>query len=210
MPDLELLRDCDIAEWESALTEFRLVCTANAAVSLVIGGRFPGHVEEVAQEALLELMRTGIQRCYSVGRFVPMLRKISRDRAVDFLRSRWVRYETTIEEFPEMASPDAGEGHEPEWARLTDQLGLAEDTNLADVVALIVNRLELDTLDEAILTEHIVQSMPQTTFAQRHDIPLGTVGRRAAKLKRRLRTMLFGRGVTFIRFLHRGPRRIVI
>src|SRR4051812_45480538 len=87
--NLQLLKDGDDREWECAFTE--LWGVAWTAVNRVIGSTLPQDVEDVAGDALKEMMDKAIHRCRSELDIIPMQMTVARHRAADRHRRFWAR-----------------------------------------------------------------------------------------------------------------------
>src|SRR5436190_10066037 len=92
MPDLELLKAGDSAEWEIAWDELHLWDVAKRSAAESLGTRCNQEVEDVALNALKELCERAIHRCHGVNHIIPMTRRIAKNRAIDFLRRFWARF----------------------------------------------------------------------------------------------------------------------
>ena len=173
--DLQRLRDGDPAEWERAWDKLQLWSVAKGSVERIVGGTFPQYVEDVAADALSELMHRAIHRCHGTGMIVPMLRTIGKNRAKDRLRRFWERF--AVPQTDDLLEPadETQAAIRQRMEYLSDRLHL--DGDLAAILDALVDNAELNLLEQAVLREHIVDGLTQQEFADRYGIPLGTIGR---------------------------------
>ena len=188
--DLERLRNGDPNEWEVAWEELQLWTVARESVERVIGSQFPQYVEDVAGDALSELAIKAIHRCHGVGMIVPMLRKIGRNRATDRRRRFWERF-VTAQSDDLFEHPDESQSAISERMERVSE-GLHLDGNLDSILQALVDNAELNLLEEGLLREHIVAGLTQQEFAERYNIPLGSVGRVKNHALRKVKLLLGG------------------
>lgn len=193
--DLELLKRGDNREICRAIQELELLSLASEVVFRVIGSSYPGDVRNVARVSLEKLFTRAIHTCRSIDSVRPMLAKIARRKAINFLNDAFTRRAVQLgDELPGIH----GQVDDPEvdpLAVLGDLLanGLGLDAfALQPVVDYVIEHAGLTVVEEHLLKEHILEGCTQQEFAERHGIPLQGVGGRKNRLTAKIQAFLAG------------------
>jgi len=180
LPDLRKLQAGDAAAWDEA---FRwLWPTVFAVARLKLQPYFPSEIEDVAIEALEELVEK-VQVVKSVEELKPLAASIAHHRAVSLLRERFAkkRGEGKTDSL-NARSDEEGNQHEP--ASGDSPLADLEQKELAQ--RLRQSLAELKPPLGEILSDFFLHEMRYEEIAKKHGVAVGSVG---VYLKRGLETL---------------------
>lgn len=174
---LELLQARDDAEWRRAWQEWGLwqfACTVAACYL----NRWPQYIEDVASKALIELVdavpripdEPGIEERLE-GLVKGDLKRLTRWRSWNFLERQWPHAE---QPFPEDDRPEGHRGKLDVGGFLANVFRVEAYYEVA--IHEFAEMAGLDSLEMALLKEHVAEGHTQEEFANRHGIPLGGVG----------------------------------
>jgi DNA-directed RNA polymerase specialized sigma24 family protein len=215
---LQLLKDGDNNEIRRALRELDLVAYARGTVNYIIGSRYPGEVSAVANDSLKLLLTRAIQTCHSIDSIKPLLAKIARRQAINFLNDAFrVRARCLDDELPGIESRTDEAGGDPVdilGDLLADGLGL-DGFALQRVLDYLLEQAELTVIEQHLLNEHILGGCTQAEFAERYRIPLQGIGGRKERLIEKIRAFLAARfagpsRTEFLQILRRKQKRRLI
>lgn len=216
--DLQLLKDGDNNEIRRALRELDLVAYARGTVYKIIGSRYPADVPAVANDATRLLLTRAIQTCHSIDSIKPLLAKIARRQAVNFLNEAFrARALSLDDELPGIENRGDESGVDPLQVLgdlLADGLGL-DAFALQRVLDFLLEQAELTVIEQHLLKEHILEGCTQADFAGRHRIPLQGIGGRKDRLLEKIRAFLAAEfagpsRTEFLQILRRNQRRRLI
>ncbi len=193
--DLVLLKRGDNDEVRRAIHNLDLLSLAESVVFRVIGSKYGADVHVVALESI-ELLFTGsIQTCRTIDNIRPMLAKIARRQAINFLnvafRRRERQFGDELQGLQERPPAPEVDPFEVLGDLLAEGLGM-ETFELAPVVEALVEGAELTVVEQHLLVEHIIYGCTQPEFSERHGIPLQGIGGRKTRLLNRIRAFLAG------------------
>lgn len=208
MNDLHALKRGDEEAWCRAYPALWQI--AVQTVTKYMGAYFAHHVEDVAAVAVNTFQKEGIAKCSSPGGIIAFVKLVARNRAIDFVKNRvnsqvrnWeleavdVKVSKLCEDFGD-STPDiaVAASKEDTDSQLSDRLAyFANHLTLfevgADAAAEAISAvLELDTLDSALLRQHVIEGLGQREFAERYGVSVNGVGARKGRLLRKLRLHL--------------------
>ncbi len=186
-PDLRDLQRGDADAWDEA---FRwLWPTAFAVAQLKLQPYFPNEVEDVAIQALEELVEK-VRGIKSVDEFKPLAASIAHHRAVSLLRERFARKRGARQtESLDMTTDDGKTKHEPVGA--DSPMDSLAEKELAARLQTSLATLKPPLGD--ILSDFFLRGLRYEEIAKKRGVAVGSVG---VYLKRGLEAMrrIWGRG----------------
>ena len=189
---LQRLKEADNLEWLKAKRELHLWDAAKSTVAAVIGAGFPQDVDDVADTAVIELVNKAIHRCRNVEMILPLLRRIAKQRAIDFRRSAWAKCVALNQKRVDAQVDERETILRQRQERFGDRLRL--DGSPESVVEVLPKRAGLNLIESAVLRDLIWRKMTHQEFADEYGIPLGSVGRIRAETLRKIRVFFHQNG----------------
>lgn len=194
--DLELLKRGDDDAIRRAIRELELFSLAQGVVHNVIGSSYEADVRHVAFESIQLLFDRSILTCRNVQKIKPMLAKIARRQAINFLNVAFRRWERQfgdelqgLQERP--AAPEVNP-FEVLGDILAEGFGI-EAFQLTLFVEAVVEGAGLDVVEQHLFVEHIIYGSTQREFSERHGIPLQGIGGRKTRLVNKITAFLAGK-----------------
>ncbi len=179
LPDLNKLRDGDPVEWNKAFTWLFPTAKAVAKVKLI---RYPNDVEDIAMEALKKLL-PHVLKVKRVEELQKILAKITHDESVDFLRkqSAQKRGEGNVVSLDEMVV-DLIENHNQ-----SVKVHAGDFDTIWHCVA-----EKLNPNERLVFNEIHLNGLRYEEIAQKHNIPIGSVGAHLSRAYKKLRECMGG------------------
>lgn len=170
LPNLQSLQRGDADAWNAAFDW--LWPTAFAVAQLKLAAFFPGEVEDVAIEALEELVEK-VREIKTVEELKPLAASIAHHRAVSLLRERFAQKRGAGKtESLDAASEDGTIKYDPP----TEVSGLS-DLNQTELAAVLGElQQDLNPAFRAVLNDFFLRGLSYEEIAQRNGLAIGTVG----------------------------------
>ena len=170
VPDLQALRTGDADAWDAAFDW--LWPTAFAVAQLKLQRYFPNEVEDVAIEALEELVEK-VREVKAVEELKPLAASIAHHRAVSLLRERFAkkRGEGKTES---LDAPTDDDGNLPDPPSNDSPLADSEQKELAQRLGQSLAELK-PPLGE-ILSDFFLHGLRYEEIAKKRGVPVGSVG----------------------------------
>jgi RNA polymerase sigma factor (sigma-70 family) len=171
--DIKALRQGDNAAWDAAFDW--LWPTVISVTQLKLGPFFPSEIEDVAIEALEELVAK-VREVETIEELKPLAASIAHNRAVSLLRERFAKKrgegKTVSLDQPSDPSADDSNPKEPPSAKAAlDELGQKE---LASLLGELLRELKPEY--RCVLEGAFLQELKQEQIAERCKLSLGSVG----------------------------------
>ena len=170
LPNLDALRQGDGDAWDAAFDWLWPV--AFAVAQLKLAAFFPEEVEDVAIEALEELVEK-VREVKTAEELKPLAASIAHHRAVSLLRERFAQKRGAGKtESLDAVTDDGHARHDPP----------AEESALSELnqteLAAVLGELQRDLKPEfrAVLNDFFLRSLSYEEIAHRHGLAVGTVG----------------------------------
>ena len=187
--DLELIQNGENREIDRAIDELELMSFARSVAFEVIGSRYPADVGEVANDSMELLFTRAIHTCRTIDNIRPMLAKIAKRQAINFLKVAFRQQELLVgDQIQDFLVHHNDPGVDP-LESLGDFLALDFGWNeftVGNVMDLLIEGDVLTVIEQNLLQEHVIGGCTQDEFSRRHGIPLRGIGGRKDRLIKKI------------------------